>query len=379
MALWRFRGAGSCQTSTPRAAIACRAVLVAAAFVLVSAQNHAVEEYPKREEGRTWCVSSNGDDANAGTMSSPFRTIQKAANVARAGDTVLIRQGVYRESIRLAHSGTKDKPITLKNYPNEEPVIEVDTSPSRKGIRKGLLLQAAEGYHSPISWIVIEGLEIRNGFDGIKMYNAAHIVIRNNKILDSHSQGILGNGHHVVIDSNIIARNGLTNGNPKSNLQHGIYCTGTYITITNNVFFRNQAYGIQVAGYTRKDEPYYAGDEYCGARFWVIRNNTFAFHKVRGPIVLWKSATNNCLIENNIFYKNAKPDITDYTPEDSEHKIRGNFSGDPLFVDPENFDFRLRPDSPAIGKGALLRTPVEDDDSPNKSLHSDRGEVPGGR
>lgn len=45
----------------------------------------------------TYFVSPDGDDAHSGSRGSPFRTIQKGASVAQAGDTVLVRAGVYLE------------------------------------------------------------------------------------------------------------------------------------------------------------------------------------------------------------------------------------------------------------------------------------------
>ena len=46
--------------------------------------------------GETYYVAAGGDDAHAGTKTAPFRTIQRAVSVARAGDTVLVRAGVYK-------------------------------------------------------------------------------------------------------------------------------------------------------------------------------------------------------------------------------------------------------------------------------------------
>jgi len=47
----------------------------------------------------TYYVATNGSDANPGSEASPWRTIQMAANMLRAGDTVLIKQGVYQEKV----------------------------------------------------------------------------------------------------------------------------------------------------------------------------------------------------------------------------------------------------------------------------------------
>ena len=127
--------------------------------------------------GGTCYVSTKGSDENPGSETKPLRTVQKAASLARAGDTILVRGGVYPEPVVLRFSGQGDKPIVLKNYPGERPVIQ----PGELGKQPpghALLLQAQEGYQKPIGWIVIEGLEIRYGHDGVKLYNAHDIVIR---------------------------------------------------------------------------------------------------------------------------------------------------------------------------------------------------------
>jgi hypothetical protein len=64
--------------------------------------------------------SSLGNDLNNGTsLSTPFKTIQKAASMAVAGDIVYIRTGTYRETVIPAKSGTAGFPITFQAYNNE--------------------------------------------------------------------------------------------------------------------------------------------------------------------------------------------------------------------------------------------------------------------
>lgn len=48
-------------------------------------------------------------DSNPGTLDYPFKTISKAANVVKAGEKVIVKSGVYRESVRLKHSGKNKK------------------------------------------------------------------------------------------------------------------------------------------------------------------------------------------------------------------------------------------------------------------------------
>jgi len=51
------------------------------------------------------------DDHNPGTPDAPWKTIGRAAATVQAGDTVLIRSGVYREKVTVEGSGTAEKPI----------------------------------------------------------------------------------------------------------------------------------------------------------------------------------------------------------------------------------------------------------------------------
>jgi len=64
-------------------------------------------------------VSMDGDDSNPGTIAKPFRHIQRFADMALPGDTCWIREGVYRETVTPANSGTAADPITFKAYPGE--------------------------------------------------------------------------------------------------------------------------------------------------------------------------------------------------------------------------------------------------------------------
>lgn len=65
--------------------------------------------------GRTLYVSPSGNDANPGTDPAfPLRTIQRAADLAQAGDLVLIQPGIYRESVNVPRSGTAAQPIVFR-------------------------------------------------------------------------------------------------------------------------------------------------------------------------------------------------------------------------------------------------------------------------
>jgi parallel beta-helix repeat protein len=53
-------------------------------------------------------------DSGPGTRQVPLKTISKAAEVSRAGDVVTIGPGVYRETVRLSQTGTRQRPIVFQ-------------------------------------------------------------------------------------------------------------------------------------------------------------------------------------------------------------------------------------------------------------------------
>jgi hypothetical protein len=67
---------------------------------------------------------SKGSDINDGkTLATSFKTVQKAANVAVAGDKIYIKAGVYRETVTPASSGTAVTRITYQSYKGETVTI----------------------------------------------------------------------------------------------------------------------------------------------------------------------------------------------------------------------------------------------------------------
>lgn len=222
-----------------------------------------------------------------------------------AGDTTYVRAGTYHEGIiRFSKSGTKAAPIKLVNYSGESPVIDcIDKNAFHR-----ILIQNSAGPKFAIGWITVEGFEIRNCYEGIKVNGVNDLTIRRNWIHDNKFQGILGNGTRILIDRNIINHNGqfdecLTNP-PACNLDHGIYLAGTAVTVTNNLIYDNLTSGIQTTGSLRYDSAKYPGPEYVDAHDWVIANNTIAYQAYGPAIVLWGSTILNTQIKNNIFYEN---------------------------------------------------------------------------
>lgn len=67
----------------------------------------------------------SASDENSGTEEQPFKTINRAAQVVKAGERVLIRSGVYREKVVPQYGGTApDAMISYEAGPDEEVIIK---------------------------------------------------------------------------------------------------------------------------------------------------------------------------------------------------------------------------------------------------------------
>ena len=73
---------------------------------------------------RDYHVAVTGNDANDGSPGKPFRTIQAAAELAQASDTITVHAGTYRERVSPPRGGESDtKRITYQAAPGEKVVI----------------------------------------------------------------------------------------------------------------------------------------------------------------------------------------------------------------------------------------------------------------
>ncbi len=68
-------------------------------------------------------VATDGCDKADGSSAKPWRTIQRAADVGKAGDVVTIRGGMYREWVKPANAGRAGAPITYQAAKGEKVVV----------------------------------------------------------------------------------------------------------------------------------------------------------------------------------------------------------------------------------------------------------------
>lgn len=88
--------------------------------LLVIAMMMAMASYA---HAANWYVATNGNDNNAGTLASPFKTLTAAIDAANPGDEILLRGGNYiSQEIRINKSN-----LHIKSYPNEWAVLTAVT------------------------------------------------------------------------------------------------------------------------------------------------------------------------------------------------------------------------------------------------------------
>lgn len=211
----------------------------------------------------SYYVSTAGADSNPGTQASPWRTINHAAQLATAGQTVFVRGGTYNEYVTIANSGNASAGyITFQNFPGERAIVDgTGVSCCGSSIR-GLFNIASKSY------ISINGFEIRNYKSSSALEEPAGIVVAgsgsniqilNNSVHDikTTAEASNGNAHGIGIYGQAATPYSFVtiSGNQIYNMRTGWSETVTLdgnvtnFTVTNNVVHDNDNIAIDAAGF----------------------------------------------------------------------------------------------------------------------------------
>jgi hypothetical protein len=328
-------------------------------------------------EASDFYASTNGNDANAGTLSSPVRTVARGVSLLKPGDTLFLRSGTYVGSSQLRYipSGISwEKPVTIKAYQHERPVIVAE--PKQTVI-----------YFTGCQYIIIDGLVIdaKDGHDGIKItyYTGGtqghHIRVQNTEIKNAPNQGLLvaGEGNEFI--------NLDVHDNGRTGFDHGIYLSADRNLIDGGKYYRNAGWGLHI--YPKASNTIVRNVRSFENRatglglVWGSNNEAYnnivysngsgihlsglsprcynnTVYKNRGEGLSIANAQNgangttNVDVRNNIVYQNGSG-ITDHAK--SGTTLSHNLEADPRFADASAGDFRLQDGSPAIDAGADLR------------------------
>lgn len=159
----------------------------------------------------TFYVAKDGHDSQSGSPDAPWRTIQRGIHALDAGDMLIVREGIYSESLVIDASGNAiDGAITIVG---ENAVLDFQDVPVESGDQAAILMDSQ-------AYVTIQGFEIRN----LIATQADAVPI-----------GIFLQGacHHIQILENLIHH--IENDiNDRSNA-HGIAVYGTGTTAATSI------------------------------------------------------------------------------------------------------------------------------------------------
>jgi parallel beta-helix repeat protein len=250
--------------------------------------------------------------------------IDDATEDANSGDVIQAFQGYHPGPINF-----DGKALTLTGGDVNDWDVVGSTVIDGEGASAAVTFDSNEDANT-----VLTGLTIRNADYGIYCY-AAGPTINRCIVEDNTTIGLL-----CYVDSNAVICNNKVKG---TEWGHGIAAVDSVPSIKNN-WIHGNAYGI---GLQATDAAV------------TIRNNTIADNSSGGVVVYNPEscaapAISNCILWNNADDLNAcaatyscVSDANDLGDVNTTH----NICDDPLFVDRENDDFHLDPNSPCINAG----------------------------
>jgi hypothetical protein len=340
--------------------------------------------------------ATKGNNANTGSKSNPFLTIQYAIDLAKNGDTIILERGQYFEAIDLKG---KIALLTSNYYITGDTADINNTIISGKNNGNKVLVSNTIDCYNTTNYTTIDGLTLtdtrlralflRTPSCGQKMnYSLKHSVIKNsgrygndalivagaNSLMDSCIINDNKGSHIILTDKNAtpayikncIFYNNAASDNGSSYEQESVLAVEGKQYIINNLFFRNKATAISF-GLNGSDSAILVNNTVTmnsgyGLHFWTISGSYggFLINNISAFNGHFDITANNVLngpdyyLRNNLFGKKGLMLETNLLSENNTLlDTIGNFGGDPYFRDTLNNDFRLLSYSPAIAAGSL--------------------------
>ncbi len=338
-----------------------------------------------------YVVSTDGDDSNDGTETSPLATVHEAVSRVSAGESIYVHGGKYQyengNPVEIETSGSESDLITISGDPNDHPHLQWEGGSSEWEITGGLHFLEDAG---PEHWVV-ENLEISECSSvAIRSHTGGHFTFRNLDLHDNGNSGIhISDGENVEIrnvasynnhdpatggeDADGIVLSGVNNGlisncECYNNSDDGVdLWTSTNIVIRDTVCYDN-GYDSNGDGNGIKSANTDSGGGNTFIRCVTYGNSTkgFRFYSPEGDTLINCTAYNNDgygiagafggdhEVYNCLSYENGEGEETLHGGVTSESNMWDLDITDPGFVstDRSTSDFlRLRDDSPAIDAG----------------------------
>lgn len=217
-------------------------------------------------------VATTGSDSNDGSGCHPWVTIQHAANVVNAGDTVFVGDGTYVETPNFTRGGTSSSRVTFRSL--NKWGAKISPTITQLGNAGDIAVDVNAAY------ITVQDFDIAgvnpntsNGSHGIKCQsNANNCNIIGNHVHDWGVDSTCPSGAAVqsAADNDMIVGNYINHNGPPS--------TTTFSCATMQAIYINGGNNGYIQNNLIIDCPMCAGIQFYGAapNGWTITNNTLA-------------------------------------------------------------------------------------------------------
>jgi len=279
------------------------ALALASALVIFGDAGIAAQEVEAAGGDMAVQASAAGKVVVATDGSGDYTSIQDAVDDLQPSE-ILVMPGEYKEDIRVARS------VTIRSYDGPLTTVVSGTAPGQTDTVRV----------SPGSTVVLEGLTITNGQDGIEIEKGAHVTLRNCVLWGNQANGVKIADKWPALQ-------------PPTTLIH------------NCVIFRNDGSGIWV-GY--KD-----GDAYAYPPL-TVRNSVIVMNGIWGITLTYADPRNTSIsLDYNCYAGNVSgPHDGRIGPGKDVQEGPHTIYGGPQFIDPDHGDFRLLSTSPCINAGS---------------------------
>ena len=257
----------------------------------------------------TYFVSaSGGSDAYGGTSDAlAFKTLQKAANVVKPGDTVRVRAGTYSSGLNLFRhaGGTAAAPISFL-ADSGAVITHSGTSGTNAGLA-GINIESTGGF------FVIDGFTVRSDGSmtkaGIRSALSTNVVIRNCEVYGAPTGIFASRSDNIVVEKNIshdntgehgIYVNGSRNYVIRGNTTYGNNWNGIHTNVMDGVNQINSG-GVIEGNVVRGNKL--AGMDLTGMSDGVVRNN-LVYGNGRHAVVLQNSNQNATVASHDVTFVN---------------------------------------------------------------------------
>lgn len=324
-------------------------------------------------------VSTTGSDTNAGSQSAPFRTIKKAAAVAKPSTTVHVAAGTYNENVTTSISGTATGRI----------VYVSDTNWGARIIGSGTEAM----WTNNANYTDIVGFDISgSGRIGILNYASFALMSSNHVHNLTVSGGCTSNGGAGIVNANYTGSDDDIIGNVVHDIGvpgacngvQGIFSSNLRGRIYNNIVYRASSWGIYLwhaanSTMIANNTVFANGSATMGGGIEMGSNmaaggtpldqthivNNIVYDNPGASIKQICSAGVSCIgsantIENNLVFGNGSPVSL------LAGTAVGTIVSNPLFVNYQKNgtgNYRLQSTSPAANSGATHYAPTVDIDS----------------